>query len=89
MTIEARRSDVLADHRIRSNARAINSGVITAVIAARGMHLKRWIAIIQRRSNAFYNAYQQPHPDRRSRSNGHDIFEAVHGGPFHRNGRSF
>ena len=39
ITIEARRSDALTDHRIRSNARVVNSGVLTAVIASCGMHL--------------------------------------------------
>ena len=67
----------------------VDSGVITAVIASRVMHLKRWIAIQRRRSNAFYNASQRLHPDHRSRSNGHDIFETVHGGPFHRSRQSF
>ena len=29
------------------------------------------------------------HPRRRSRSDGYDLFETVHDGPFHRNRRSF
>ena len=29
------------------------------------------------------------HPGRRSRSDGYDLFETVHDGPFHRNRRSF
>ena len=72
--IIACRLDVLTVHRIISNARASKSGVITAVIASRGMYPKRLIAIQRRRSNAFYNASQRPHPDapseiRRSRHN--------------------
>ena len=62
-TIEAHRLDGLTVHLIISNTHAFKSGVITAVIASRGMHLKRRIAIQRRRSNAFYNASQWPHPD--------------------------
>ena len=62
-TIEARRLDGLTVHRIISNTRAFKLRVITAVISSRGMHPKRWIAIQRRRSNAFYNASQRPHPD--------------------------
>ena len=55
-TIEARRLDVLAVHRITSKTRAFKSGVMTAVISSRGMHPKHRIAMQRRRSNAFYNA---------------------------------
>ena len=62
-TIEVCRLDGLTVHRIILNARAIKSGVITAVISSHGMHPKHRIAIERRRSNAFYNASQRPHPD--------------------------
>ena len=42
-----------------------------------------------RNSRRFINASQTLHPDRPSRSIGHDIFKTVHGGPFHCNCRSF
>ena len=40
------------------------------------------------KSKRFYNAHLADHPDRSSRSDGHDMFETVHDGPFHRNRRS-
>ena len=54
ITMEARQSSTPANHWNRSNAPAVNSGVLTVVIISRGMHPKRWIAIQRRRSNAFY-----------------------------------
>ena len=42
-----------------------------------------------RNSRRFINASQTLHPNGPSRSNGHDIFETVHGGSFNRNRRSF
>ena len=42
-----------------------------------------------RKSSRFINASQTLHPDRPSRSDGHDMFKMVHDGPFHRNRRSF
>ena len=62
-TIEARQLDGLTVHLIISNARAFKSGVIMVVIASRGMHPKHRITIQRRRSNAFFNASQQPHLD--------------------------
>ena len=50
--------------------------------------------IVESRSNGdksmhFYNCHRADHPDRSSRSDGHDMFETVHDGPFHRSRRSF
>ena len=71
------------------NARALNEGIITVRIESRATHLDCRMAIQGTRSKAFINAYQGLHPDCPSRSNGHDIFETVHDGPFHRSRRSF
>ena len=37
----------------------------------------------------FIKASQRPHLDRPSRSDGYDLIETVHDGPFHCNRRSF
>ena len=41
------------------------------------------------KSMCFYDCHRADHPDRSSRSDGHDMFETVHDGHFHRNRRSF
>ena len=63
-------------------------GVITAEMLRRGSHLSRPIAIQGATSKAFLTFIYGSNRGRPSHSDGHDLIETVHDGPFHRNRRS-
>ena len=74
--------------QIRSTC--LNPGVITATIksrrgASRSSDQDPTDAILSVFKTLIYGSNR----DRRSRSDGHDLIETVHDGPFHRNRRSF
>ena len=71
------------------NAGALITSVIMVLIRSYGDHCDRQITIRRRKKGAFYNVICVDHPGRRSRSDGYDLFETVHNGPFHHNRRSF
>ena len=88
--IGARRSSGRADHWITIKAHALNAGVRTVVIRSGGEHRDCRIVIQRQQIEAFfYNGHHADHPDHPSRSDGHEMFETVHDGPFHRNRQSF
>ena len=75
---------------ITIKARALNGGIITVVMKRRGAHLDCPITRSKGRDQTRFITHlnsriQMLHP----RSDGHNIFEMVHRGPFHRNRRSF
>ena len=68
----------------------VNQGVITAKIkswrgASRSSDQDPTDAIL----SFFKTLIDRSNCDRQSRSDGHDLIETVHDGPFHRNRRSF